>query len=107
MDWTILQYWLKCHMRYLSPCLLQDLGSKMVFVGGPRQVGKTTMAMEILKRFPTGRYFNWDFDEDRQDILKMRWTAENALKESHPTGGPPETTVRPGKYSGPGPVYLF
>ncbi len=66
-------------MRYLSPCLLQDLGSKMVFVGGPRQVGKTTMAMEILKRFPTGRYFNWDFDEDRQDILKKRWTAENAL----------------------------
>ena len=66
-------------MRYLSPYILQDLGSKMVFVGGPRQVGKTTMAMELLQRFPTGSYFNWDFDDDRRDILKKRWTAENAL----------------------------
>ncbi len=66
-------------MRYLSPYVLQDLQSKMVFVGGPRQVGKTTMAKDILTRFPSGRYFNWDFDDDRQDILKKRWTTENTL----------------------------
>ena len=66
-------------MRYLSPYALQDLQSKMVFVGGPRQVGKTTMAKDILTRFPSGRYFNWDFDDDRQDILKKRWTTENTL----------------------------
>jgi len=51
----------------------------MVFVGGPRQVGKTTMAKDLLTQFPNGRYFNWDFDDDRQDILRKRWMAENAL----------------------------
>ena len=66
-------------MRYLLPYVLQDLKSKMVFVGGPRQVGKTTMAKDLLTQFPNGRYFNWDFDDDRQDILRKRWMAENAL----------------------------
>jgi len=66
-------------MRYLLPYVLQDLKSKMVFVGGPRQVGKTTMAKDLLAQIPAGRYFNWDFDDDRQDILKKRWTAENTL----------------------------
>ncbi len=52
----------------------------MVFVGGPRQVGKTTVAKAILEReFPLGRYFNWDYDEDRQDILKKRWRDEDTL----------------------------
>ena len=64
----------------MTPHILKDLRSKMVFVGGPRQVGKTTLAMDVLeKNFPGGRYFNWDFDEDRQDILKKRWAAENTL----------------------------
>jgi len=67
-------------MRYLASPIMQDLKSKMVFVGGPRQVGKTTLAKAILsKHFPSGRYLNWDFDEDRQDILKKRWTNENKL----------------------------
>ncbi len=66
-------------MRYIAPYVLKDLQSKMVFVGGPRQVGKTTMAKEVLNGFPSGRYFNWDFDDDRQDILKKRWAAENTL----------------------------
>ncbi|HQO78486.1 MAG TPA: ATP-binding protein [Thermodesulfobacteriota bacterium] len=67
-------------MRYLYPYLLEDLRKKMVFVGGPRQVGKTTVAKAILEReFPLGRYFNWDYDEDRQDILKKRWRDEDTL----------------------------
>lgn len=52
----------------------------MVFVGGPRQVGKTTMAKAVLsERFPTGRYLNWDYDEDRQDILQKKWGTGNPL----------------------------
>jgi len=52
----------------------------MVFVGGPRQVGKTTLAKAVLEdHFPSGRYFNWDFDEDRQDILRKRWTSDARL----------------------------
>jgi len=67
-------------MRYITPYILDDLRKKMVFVGGPRQVGKTTMAKGILSEsFPDGRYFNWDFDEDRQDILKKKWSTDDTL----------------------------
>ena len=67
-------------MRYIKPYVIQDLQKKMVFIGGPRQVGKTTLAKDILSRdFPTGRYFNWDYDEDRRDILKKRWSRDNPL----------------------------
>lgn len=60
-------------MRYIKPYVIQDLQKKMVFIGGPRQVGKTTLAEDILASdFPTGRYFNWDYDEDRRDILRKR-----------------------------------
>ncbi len=52
----------------------------MVFIGGPRQVGKTTLAKIILKEeYPNGRYMNWDFDEDRRDILKKRWLDTDPL----------------------------
>ena len=67
-------------MRYITPYILDDLKKKMVFIGGPRQVGKTTLAKEMMARhFPEGRYFNWDLDEDRQDILRKRWSKDNAL----------------------------
>ena len=67
-------------MRYISSHILDDLRKKMVFVGGPRQVGKTTLAKAILsKNFPAGIYLNWDYDEDRQDILQKRWSDENDL----------------------------
>ena len=67
-------------MRYITPFVLEDLKKKMVFVGGPRQVGKTTLAKAVLSAaFPAGRYLNWDFDEDRQDILRKRWSADNTL----------------------------
>ena len=67
-------------MRYITPFVLEDLRKKMVFIGGPRQVGKTTLAKAVLSSdFPAGRYLNWDFDEDRQDILRKRWSADNTL----------------------------
>ncbi len=54
--------------RYLHPYILEDLREKMVFLGGPRQVGKTTLAREL----PGGHqgYLNWDIPEDRQAILE-------------------------------------
>jgi predicted AAA+ superfamily ATPase len=67
-------------MRYLRDYLLRDLQRKMVFVGGPRQVGKTTLARHLLENdFPRGDYFNWDFDEDRQRIIRRRWREESDL----------------------------
>jgi predicted AAA+ superfamily ATPase len=40
----------------------------MVFVAGPRQVGKTTLARSL----PSGRkgYLNWDVDADCERILR-------------------------------------
>jgi len=67
-------------MRYIAPNILEDLTRKMVFVGGPRQVGKTTLAQAILSsNYPSGRYLNWDYDEDRQDILRKQWSADQKL----------------------------
>jgi predicted AAA+ superfamily ATPase len=67
-------------MRYIEPYVRDDLHKKMVFVGGPRQVGKTTMAKNILSREDKGsHYLNWDYDEDRQAILAQKWTREDRL----------------------------
>ena len=70
--------------RYLEASILKDLSKKMVFLGGPRQVGKTTLAQHILKRFrykksKSGLYLNWDFDEDRQRIIKKQWDEDHQL----------------------------
>jgi len=52
----------------------------MVFIGGPRQVGKTTMSQHVLKNdFSSGQYFNWDFDEHRQAILAKKWSKSDQL----------------------------
>lgn len=49
----------------------------MVFLDGPRQVGKTTLAKSLLKS-PTA-YLNWDFGEHRQKILKMQFPNQPVL----------------------------
>jgi predicted AAA+ superfamily ATPase len=57
--------------RYLQPHITKDLEKKMVFVSGPRQVGKTTMAL-TLPEAEKG-YMNWDIDEDRENILQRKF----------------------------------
>jgi len=67
-------------MRYITQHVIEDLKKKMVFIGGPRQVGKTTTAQSILsEHYDTGRYFNWDYDEDRQDLLQKKWRKSDIL----------------------------
>jgi predicted AAA+ superfamily ATPase len=58
--------------RYLHGQVADDLKVKMVFVGGPRQVGKTTLAMQLLGRNRRG-YLNWDIPDDRERILTGRF----------------------------------
>ncbi len=54
--------------RYLIPQVKKDLARKMVFVGGPRQVGKTTMAKSLLAKSDV--YLNWDVPEHREIVLR-------------------------------------
>ncbi|NNM59621.1 MAG: ATP-binding protein [Legionellales bacterium] len=67
-------------LRYLQKYLLQDLKTKMVFVGGPRQVGKTTLTRSLFSYYKTAcQYFNWDNDEERGAILKKQWRKDSPL----------------------------
>lgn len=53
---------------------------KMVFLGGPRQVGKTTLAEQLLKEEPhQGQLLNWDDDNDRNAILGREFTIKKGL----------------------------
>lgn len=66
--------------RYLVETILNDLSEKMVFVGGPRQVGKTTMAEYISNNFfSSPQYLNWDDRQDRRDIIECRFKADADL----------------------------
>ncbi len=48
--------------RYLENIIREDLSEKMVFLGGPRQVGKTTLALHLLDNGTETHpaYLNWD-----------------------------------------------
>ncbi len=66
--------------RYLTNFILEDLKDKMVFIGGPRQVGKTTFAKSLISsHFTNTEYFNWDFREDRLKIINMNFNEDNEL----------------------------
>jgi predicted AAA+ superfamily ATPase len=58
--------------RYIKASIINDLLSKMVFIGGPRQVGKTTLSLSFLD--PPAKtnpyYLNWDVQRSREKILK-------------------------------------
>ena len=68
-------------MRYLTPFIVKDLQKKMVFLSGPRQVGKTYLANTILheQAHDHGVYFNWDFDKDKSNILSLKWLEQEKL----------------------------
>lgn len=42
---------------------------KMVFISGPRQVGKTTISKAAIQNVSNSIYLNWDYIEDRLKIL--------------------------------------
>lgn len=66
--------------RYCEAFIYQDLAKKMVFIGGPKQVGKTTLSKALCHgQFSNGVYLNWDNDEDRNAILRKKWSSESSL----------------------------
>lgn len=54
--------------RYLADQVVRDLARKMVFLGGPRQSGKTTFSTHLRPK-SQHTYLNWDTSQDRSRIL--------------------------------------
>lgn len=50
----------------------QDIAAdkSMIFLAGPRQAGKTTLARIISDSFTNSLYFNWDIAEHRTDFMR-------------------------------------
>ena len=68
--------------RDIEPSLIKDLSKKMVFISGPRQCGKTTLANKIIENFKSSEiraYMNWDFGADREHILKEQFPAGSGI----------------------------
>lgn len=65
----------KMEPRYIGTSVEDDLSEKMVFIGGPRQVGKTTFALSLLGKGTdesSPAYLNWDVPADREEIFAAR-----------------------------------
>lgn len=65
--------------RTLFQPITTDLASKMVFIAGPRQAGKTTMAKAIANTFQASDYFSWDDPSDRKKIKRAIWPSDPHL----------------------------
>jgi len=66
--------------RYLAKIIGDVLSRKMVFLGGPRQVGKTTLALSFLQSTDSpSSYFNWDLKEHRERIRSETLPTDTAL----------------------------
>ena len=69
--------------RYLALFIKKDLRSKMVFLAGPRQVGKTTLSLSLLSRKQANEthpaYLNWDDAADRKKIKAGRFSPSHKL----------------------------
>jgi predicted AAA+ superfamily ATPase len=65
--------------RYLDDLVLNDLATKMVVLTGPRQVGKTTLAHQLMPSFESAQYLNWDVLQDRVALQRQSWNPRAGL----------------------------
>lgn len=65
--------------RYLSESLRKDLAKKMVLLTGPRQVGKTYLAKELMAFFNKPQYLNFDALDDARIIQSRQWAVNADL----------------------------
>jgi predicted AAA+ superfamily ATPase len=65
--------------RFYQDAILRDLEKKMVFLCGPRQVGKTWLAKKIAESFQHSVYLNYDRMEDRDILHREAWLEKTDL----------------------------
>lgn len=65
--------------RYLVKTVRADLAKKLVFLVGPRQVGKTTLAKALMAHYPRAQYLNWDVPADSRIIRGQTWSPRAKL----------------------------
>lgn len=57
----------------------KDLFKKMVLLTGPRQVGKTSLALAVANDFDKWLYLNYDSFDDREIINRQAWLPDTEL----------------------------
>jgi uncharacterized protein len=65
--------------RYLDQRIQADLARKLVILTGPRQVGKTTLARQLMPSGAPSVYLNWDVPADRAILQRQSWPRASAL----------------------------
>ena len=69
-------------MRYIAGFVEESLKSSAVFIGGPKQVGKTTFALSLIANEADARhpaYLNWDHAPSAEKIRKTMFPAAEPL----------------------------
>ena len=59
--------------RKIVKKIIADLQKKMVFIVGPRQVGKTWLAKKLLREYKNPLYLNYDNNDHREIIKNHAW----------------------------------
>jgi predicted AAA+ superfamily ATPase len=62
--------------RYLEKFIKEDMKEKIILLSGPRQVGKTTLARQLVE---SDMYLNYDSSADRSLIMAQEWSRDVQL----------------------------
>lgn len=73
---------LQLYQSTIAPFLAMK---QMLFIAGPRQCGKTTLAKMIAERFESSLYFNWDIITDRKKLRANPYFYEAMDRKSSKT----------------------
>ena len=65
--------------RYLQSRVINDIPKKMIFITGPRQVGKTYFSKSVGERFRKTIYLNYDDISDMKVIQNRTWPLNTDL----------------------------